>query len=58
MQKITLIPYNIDMRLNDKYTIFGHSGFLGKNIINILKKKKIKYFLPQKKKDKILSQFR
>ena len=52
MQKITLIPYNIDMRLNDKYTIFGHSGFLGKNIINILKKKKIKYFLPPKKKIK------
>ena len=52
MQKITLIPYNIDMRLNDKYTIFGHSGFLGKNIINILKKNKIKYFLPPKKKIK------
>ena len=38
------------MRRNEKYTIFGHTGFLGKNIINFLKKDKIEYFLPQKKK--------
>ena len=38
------------MRRNEKYTIFGHTGFLGKNIINFLKKDKIEYFLPQRKK--------
>ena len=58
MQKLTLIPYNIDMMLNDKYTIFGHSGFLGKNIINILKKNKMKYFLPQKKARKLFPQMK
>ncbi len=40
------------MRRNGKYTIFGHTGFLGKNIINFLDKNKIKYFLPKKKKIK------
>ena len=32
--------------MKKKYTIFGHSGFLGKNIVDYLKKKKLKYFLP------------
>ena len=37
------------MKRNEKYTIFGHNGFLGKNIVHYLKTKKIKYFLPGKK---------
>ena len=37
------------MKRNEKYTIFGHNGFLGKNIVHYLKSKKIKYFLPGKK---------
>ena len=32
--------------MKKKFTIFGHSGFLGKNIVNHLKKNNYKYFLP------------
>ena len=33
-----------------KFTIFGHSGFLGKNILDFLKKNNLNYFLPPKNK--------
>ena len=37
------------MKRKEKYTIFGHRGFLGKNIVHYLRKKEKKYFLPKKK---------
>lgn len=36
--------------MKKKYTIFGHTGFLGKNLTEYLKKKGHKVFLPSKKK--------
>ncbi len=40
------------MKENIKYTIFGHSGFLGSNIVKYLKKKKYEVFLPSRNKIK------
>ena len=34
--------------MKKKFTIFGHSGFLGKNIVNYLKKNNYKFFLPKR----------
>ena len=34
------------------YTVFGHSGFVGREIVLFLKKKKKKIFLPSKKQEK------
>ena len=36
--------------MRKKYTIFGHTGFLGTNISEYLRKKKYSVFLPPKKK--------
>ena len=36
--------------MKKKYTIFGHSGFLGKNIVNYLRENSYKYFLPHRNK--------
>ena len=38
--------------MKKKFTIFGHTGFLGKNIIDYLKKNKFGYFLPPRNKYK------
>lgn len=37
--------------MKKKYTIFGHTGFLGKNIIDYLDKKNASYFLPKRNKN-------
>lgn len=34
--------------MNKQFTIFGHKGFLGKNIVHHLKRKKINFYLPPK----------
>lgn len=36
--------------MKNKFTIFGHTGFLGRNILEYLKKKKHAIFLPPRKK--------
>ena len=36
------------MKKKKKYTIFGHTGFLGQNIVGYLKKNNLNFFLPQK----------
>ena len=40
------------MKKNNKYTIFGHTGFLGNNIVKYLKKKNCDVFLPARDKVK------
>ena len=37
------------MKKKNKYTIFGHKGFLGQNIIAYLKKNNLGFFLPKKR---------
>lgn len=36
--------------MKKKFTIFGHSGFLGKNIVDFLEKNNLRYFLPKRDK--------
>ena len=36
--------------MKKKFTIFGHSGFLGKNIVDFLEKNNFRYFLPKRDK--------
>ena len=38
--------------MKKKFTVFGHSGFLGKNVVNYLIKNGFKYFLPPRNKYK------
>ena len=40
------------MKKDIKYTVFGHSGFLGNNIVKFLKKKNYDVFLPSRNKVK------
>ena len=40
------------MKKNIKYTVFGHTGFLGNNIVKFLKKKNYDVFLPSRNKIK------
>jgi nucleoside-diphosphate-sugar epimerase len=40
------------MKKNIKYTVFGHNGFLGTNIVKYLKKKNYDIFLPPRNKIK------
>tara|TARA_B100000579_G_scaffold333785_1_gene284280 strand:- start:263 stop:1072 length:810 start_codon:yes stop_codon:yes gene_type:complete len=40
------------MKKKNKYTIFGHSGFLGSNIVKTLREKKYSVFLPPRNKVK------
>ena len=36
------------MKIKKKYTIFGHNGFLGQNIVSYLKHNNLNFFLPKK----------
>ena len=36
------------MKIKKKYTIFGHTGFLGQNIVSYLKHNNLNFFLPKK----------
>ena len=40
------------MKIKKKYTIFGHNGFLGQNIVSYLKHNNLNFFLPKKNQTK------
>ena len=44
------IKYIQQLKMKKKFTIFGHSGFLGKNIVDFLEKNNFRYFLPKRDK--------